>query len=32
MNKLKFDLIEIGVRLDLVDVEYTVVYRSKSIY
>ena len=31
-EKLNFDLIENGVRLDLVDDEYTVVYRSKAIY
>ena len=30
--KLNFDLIENGVRLDLVDDECTVVYRSKAIY
>ena len=29
---MNFDLIENGVRLDLVDDEYTVVYRSKAIY
>ena len=32
LYKLNFDLIENGLRLDLVDVEYTVVYRSKAIY
>ena len=29
---MNFDLIENGVRLDLVDDEYTVLYRSKAIY
>ena len=32
LYKLNFDLIKSGLRLDLVDVEDTVVYRSKAIY